>query len=364
VRRLHSGLRRAGTLQAPPLKGHSQQPYSDARSPSPTGADEEYDYDNDSVRAEEDGYFRGPSQQGSQGQYPTSPIGRSSPWSTPGASNDWRTQLQGNINPNIGSGPSGIDDVSRALSTLEINQQYAAGNAGNGYQQGQSTYPPRFNPPHNFVLQAPGARGGVGSGNGASRKLHLVTDLDNPLQQGSVQSASAYVPPIGHGMQQNQPQRQNDRDDQHTRDRAFTASGSGPWDAKERFMGSRMSNPNLHNVYQTKNGGAGIPSVPSIPAQYLNQGQGPRMGLANASQGNQQSPEGRGSSQGSNAQSPPGDALITSPIDVPSLIATKGYNPAEFDTRPLFVSCSCDPVQLVGRDHQLTSLTDDRPVTS
>ena len=184
-------------------------------------------------------------------------------------------------------------------------------------------------------------RGSGGSGNGAQRKLQLVTDLDNQLQQGSVQSASAYVPPIGHGLPQNQPQRQNDRDDQQPqRDRAFTASGSGPWDAKERLIGGRMSNPNLNNMYQAKNGGPGIPSVPPIPSQYLSQGQGPRMGLATASQGNQQSPDGRGSSQGSNTQSPPGDNFLTSPIDVPTLIATKGYNPAEFDTRPPSVSCT------------------------
>ena len=319
------------------MRGPLQQTYSGPQSPSPTGADEEYEYDNDSVRAEEDGYFRASNQQ-TQGQYPTSPIGRSSPWSTPGPGNDWRTQLHGIVNPNIGPGPNGIDDVSRALSALEINQQYAAGSAGNGYQQGQSAYPPRFNPPHNFNLQSPGMRNNGGADNGASRKLQLVTDFDGGVQQSSIQSASAYVPPIGHGIQQHQNQRQGERDEQQQhphRERAFTASGSNPWDSKEKLLGGRMSNPNLHGVYQNK-GGPGIPSVPQIPTQYLNnQGQAPRMGLANA-QGNQQA--SRASSQGSNTQSPPADNFITSPIDVPTLIAAKGYNPAEFDTRPLFVS--------------------------
>lgn len=338
MRRLNSGLRRAGTLQAPPLKGHPQQAYSDAQSPSPTGADED-DYDNESqgLRSEED-YFRMPAQQG-QGQYPTSPMSRTSPWGTPGApNNDWRTSLAGNVNPNIGPGPSGVDDVSRALSALELNQQYAA---GNGYQQGQSAYAPRFNPPHHFDLQPPGMRNNGSSGMSASRKLQLVTDLDNQLQQSSIQSASAYVPPIGHAMQQQQQQgRQSDRDEQHHyRDRALTASGSNPWDAKERLLSGRMSNPNLHNLYQNKNG---IPSVPPLPAQYLNnQGQAPRMGLAN-SQGTQSSHDRRGSTHSSSQHSPPFDNNssnnITSPIDVPSLIATKGYNPAEFDVRPLFVS--------------------------
>ncbi|EKM55293.1 uncharacterized protein PHACADRAFT_255797 [Phanerochaete carnosa HHB-10118-sp] len=316
MRRLTSGLRRAGTLQAPPLKGQVQQSYSGAQSPSPTGA-EEYDDDNDSVRAEEDdGYFRMPSQQG-QGQYPTSPIGRSSPWSTPGAGNDWRTQLAGNINPNTGAAPSGIDDVSRALSALEINQQYATGNAGNSYQQGM--------------------RNNGGVGNGASRKLQLVTDLDNQMQQGSIQSASAYVPPIGHGMQQGQGQRQAERDEQpHHRERSFTASGSGPWDSKDRPAGNRMSNQNMHSVYQGKSGNTGIPAASSLSSQYINnQGQAPRLGLANASQHSQQSSEGRASS-GSNNPSPPADNFLTSPIDLPTLIATKGYNPADFDTRPLF----------------------------
>ncbi|KIP12361.1 hypothetical protein PHLGIDRAFT_82176 [Phlebiopsis gigantea 11061_1 CR5-6] len=329
----NSGLRRADTMQAPPIKERTPQAYPGPQSPSPTGADEEHDYDNDSVRAEEDGYFRASNQQ-NQGQYPTSPIGRSSPWGTPSAGNDWRTQLHGIVNPNIGPGPNGIDDVSRALSALEINQQYAAGNPGNGYQQGQSAYPPRFNPPQNFNLQSPGMHNNGGAGNGASRKLQLVTDLGGGVQQGSIQSASAYVPPIGHGIQQHQNQRQGERDEQqqhYHRDRAFTASGSNPWDSKEQLLGGRMSNPNLHGIYQTKNGGPGVPSVPQIPTQYLNnQGQAPRMGQANY----QQAP--RASSQGSNTQSPPADNIITSPIDVPTLIAAKGYNPAEFDTRPLF----------------------------
>lgn len=149
MRRLNSGLKRAGTLQAPPIKGPAQQGagmYSGAQSPSPTGADEEYDYDydNDSVRAEEDGYFRGPGVQQGQSQYPTSPIGRSSPWSTPGSQNDWRTQLGGQVAANIGPSVGGIDDVTRALSAIEVSQQY--GGSGNNYQQGQFIHPPRSSP--------------------------------------------------------------------------------------------------------------------------------------------------------------------------------------------------------------------------
>ena len=40
-------------------------------------------------------------------------------------------------------------------------------------------------------------------------------------------------------------------------------------------------------------------------------------------------------------QSSPGQAaapgFINTPIDVPTLIATKGYNPIDFDTKPSFV---------------------------
>ncbi|KAJ3548210.1 hypothetical protein NM688_g5325 [Phlebia brevispora] len=312
VRRL-GGLKRAGTLQAGPLKGHPQHGiYSGAQSPSPTGADE--DDDDDSTRADEEpGYFRLPAQQG-QGQYPTSPIGRSSPWSTPG--NDWRTQIGGNGGSNMGAGAGGVDDVSRALSALEIQQQYNAGN----YQQ---------------TLR----NGGIAAG--GSRKLQLVTDFDHQVGQG-IQSASAYVPPIGHGLQQqNQSQRQNEREEQQGshphRDRALTTSGN-PWDQKERLLGDKVSNANLQNLYQApqgKNGNAGVSNVPNIPPQYLgNQGQAPRLGPQGGNNG-QQSQGGRGSAQGSN-QSPPADSFLTSPIDVPTLIATKGYNPVDFDTRPLF----------------------------
>ncbi|EMD38199.1 hypothetical protein CERSUDRAFT_64463 [Gelatoporia subvermispora B] len=326
VRRLATGLRRAGTLQA--------NPYSGAQSPSPTNADE-YD-DNDSVRAEEDSYF-GLASQGQQDRYPVSPLGRSSPWSTPG--NDWRNQVGPTTAAQFANaGNAGIDDVSRALSALEISQQY--GNNGGNYQQG----PPRFNPPQSQQMQ--GVRSGSGGSNGGSRKLQLVTDLDGRgtgQPQGAVQSASAYVPPIGHGMGQSSQSAQgqrsnNEREDQSQqghRDRAFTASGTSNWDQKERLLNGRASNTSLHNLYQTQqgklggNGNGGIPSVPPIPAQYLNQGQAPRLGSSVSS-------SSQGHSRGQSSQGGSLDGFITSPMDVPTLIAAKGYNPVDFDTRPLF----------------------------
>ncbi|KAH9928210.1 YT521-B-like domain-containing protein [Fomitopsis serialis] len=301
VRHLTSGLKRAGTIQAGPMKSQTKGvPYSGAQSPSPTNAEEEYD--NDSTHAEEDSYFGLPTQQG-QGQYPGSPIGRSSPWNTPG--NEWRTQMGGSGTSQFGSngGNIGIDDVSRALSTLEINQQY--GGASGGFQQ------------------APGMRG---NNNSSSRKLQLVTDLDARNAQSSVQSASAY-------QQQQQQQQHQQQQQQHTgRERAFTASGTTTWDQKERILGGRASNPSLHHLYQ-KNGAGDIPNVPPIPSQYLNQGQAPRMGVASPPLGSQA--HSRAQSQ-SGSQSGSLEGFISSPIDVPTLIATKGYNPVDFDTRPLF----------------------------
>ncbi|KAI0748493.1 YT521-B-like domain-containing protein [Daedaleopsis nitida] len=312
VRRLASGLKRAGTLQVGG-KGAQGVPYSGAQSPSPSNADEEYD--DESVRAEEDSYFQ------QTGQYPNSPMGRSSPWSTPGG--EWRAQMGGNgiAYNNVGSN-AGIDDVSRALSALEISQQY--GNV----QQGQS---------------APGMRGGNGNG---SRKLQLVTDLDSANNQ-AVQSASAYVPPIGHGTQQGLAGQQVNREGQqqqhqpHQRDRAFTASGGTPWDNKERLLVGRASNTSLQQLYQqgkmADGSGQNIPSVPSIPPQYLNQAQAPRLGASGsaaslAGQGSQ----GPGVNQGGGNQGGGVETFLNSPIDVPTLIATKGYNPVDFDTRPSF----------------------------
>lgn len=328
VRHLTSGLKRAGTIQAGPVKSQAKGiSYSGAQSPSPTNAEEEYD--NDSTYAEEDSYF-GSSGQHGQGQYPGSPMGRSSPWSTPG--NDWRNQVSGN-------GNTGIDEVSMALSAMEINQQYNM-NAGN-FQQGQSTHPPRFNPSHPPPMQAPGMRSGSGSSTGSSRKLQLVTDLDGRNMQNAAQSASAYVPPIGHALspvsQAREEQQQQQQPQAHTgRDRAFTASGTSTWDQKERILGGRASNPSLHHLYQGgKNGNGGdVPNVPPIPSHYLNQSQAPRMGITSPNL-SQASAHSRAQSQGG-SQSGPLDNFIGSPIDVPTLIATKGYNPVDFDTRPLF----------------------------
>lgn len=177
--------------------------------------------------------------------------------------------------------------------------------------------------------------------NGSSRKLQqIVTDFDDRQPHGSVQSAAPYVQPIGQGYgQQNQiGQRRQQEHSEYiqptTRERALTATGTTTWDQKERLLGGRSSNPNLHHLYDKNGNGQDIPNVPSIPAQYL-QNQAPRMGAGTPmnAQGQQ---SGRGGQ--SHSQNPSADGYAGTPIDVPTLIATKGYNPVDFDTRPLFVS--------------------------
>jgi YTH domain-containing family protein len=332
-----SGLKRSGTLQA---QIRHPTVAEDHHSPSPPEAEEEY-YD-DGQSYEEEAYFRQSPPATQQQFQATSPIGRQSPWNTPG---EWRS-------PGSNSSSSSnvaIDDVQRALSALEIasntNQMYQANN-GN-FQSGQSVHPPRFNPNHPPAAQAPGMRNnndnGINNGGQSNRKLQpLVTDFDGrrtPTSQGNQGpvSASAYVPTIGHRPQQQQqpqqPQRGMSMNAQSTsNDRALTAAGSSSWDQKAR-LGGRGSNPNLQYMYtqgqQGRPDGAGIPSVPAIPPQYLQQqpgGQGLRPDMT---------PQGQpGQGQGGNGL----QGFVNSPIDVPSLIALKGYNPSNFDTRPSFVS--------------------------
>ncbi|KAH7914003.1 YT521-B-like domain-containing protein [Hygrophoropsis aurantiaca] len=325
VRQMSSaGLKRAGTLQGGPrhqVVGHS---------PSPPHGEEEYDEEQELVNPyEEESYFPSrsppPNQQqyGGQGQYPTSPMGRGSPWNTPGGSTEWRTP--GGTTYTSG-GNTGIDDISRALSALEVNSSNMYNNNG-GYQSGQSAHPPRFNS-HNppAVLSSGIQRHNAQRSSGSSGKLQLMTDLDGrktPVGQtttGPV-SASAYV----QGQHQQRGAGTNDG-----LDRALTATAANTWEQKDKLLGQRTSNPNLNYGYAQGQKG-NIPNVPPIPAQYLNQqggGHAPRMGTS-FGQGQPQSGQNEGV-----GQSMPG--FIGSPVDVPSLIAAKGYNPANFDIRPPF----------------------------
>ncbi|TFK54675.1 YTH-domain-containing protein [Heliocybe sulcata] len=315
VKHTSSGLRRAGTLHAgTQLKNHHGSGYP--QSPSPTNADEGYDDDHNQHAYEDESYFARQAQQGS--------------------GTEWRTPT-GNAAPN-----TSIDDVSRALSNLDVagngNQAYPT-----NYPAGQSAHPPRFNPAHPPPAQALGSMRGNNlrnDNNGRGVKLNLVTDLEGRKTpaQGPV-SASAYVNPVGQavGQQQRAVNERSDRD-QGPRDQVpITATGTTTWDQKERLLGGRISNPNLHQIYNSQ-GGKDVPAVPPIPNHYLqnqntgNNGQAPRLGVNTNYGGFVQS--GMQGQMNMNNGAAPG--FITSPIDVPTLIATKGYNPVDFDSKPAF----------------------------
>ena len=132
---------------------------------------------------------------------------------------------------------------------------------------------------------------------------------------------------------------------QQQRDDRGQAPGGNGWDQqRDQGLRGRGSNTNMNYGYQqgtshTKsgngngsgNGGIGsVPSVPPIPPQYLQQqgqGAGGRPGLGVATSFNNQTPP---------SQNPVQQGFVTTPIDVPSLIATKGYNPSSFDIHPQF----------------------------
>ncbi|KIK93796.1 hypothetical protein PAXRUDRAFT_828613 [Paxillus rubicundulus Ve08.2h10] len=302
-----SGLKRAGTLQ----QTGSRHGATVGQTPSPPDAEEEYDEEQELVNPYEDeSYFTSrsspPNQQqyGSQGQgqYPPSPIGRSSPWGTPGSS-DWRTP-GGSFSV---SGAGSIDDVTRALSAMEFNSTNQLYSNSHGFQGGQSAHPPRFNPTQLPPGLSPGGMrpNSTQGGNGTSRKLQLNTELDGRKT------------PTGQSRGFN-----NDGD------RALTATVATPWDQKDKLLGQRTSNPNLNYGYN-QGQKSNIPNVPPIPAQYLNQMgtiQAPRLGFG---QGQSQQTQGDNNPQ-------PLAGFLSSPVDLPTLIATKGYNPPNFDIRPQF----------------------------
>ncbi|PPQ78169.1 hypothetical protein CVT25_015502 [Psilocybe cyanescens] len=322
ARKTSTGLRRSGTLQAT-LPAHSQT--STPPEPTEQTEEEEYAYEQEDPSAYEEEYYARSQQQPQQyQQYSNSPIGRTSPWST---TNEWR-QGQGYG----GNGNAAIDDVQRALSALELASNQSSTAAGYGSYQPtpqSGNPPPRFNSAQAAPLQhqstgSRGSNGGNGN-NGNGNKLQMNNDFDGrktPLSQPQRG---------GYGQQQSGQQRD---------------------DRGENLRG-RASNPNLQYGYQqgatghvksnssgsnTAPGSSGtVPSVPPIPQQYLQQGQ---------AQGNQGNRPGLGvattfpTSSSAPSAVPTGQTpvqpFVNTPIDVPTLIATKGYNPAQFDTRPQF----------------------------
>lgn len=285
---------------------HNSQNNTPPDTPESNEETEYNNYEEDSNAYDE--AYGGVQQVSNQGY---SPIGRQSPWAP---QNEWRTVggfVGGNgSNPNIA-----IDDVQRALSAIEIasNQggQYQSQQNIASYQGGQSAYPPRFNPAYPPPVQAPGLRNSGNNGNGNGRDLRLVTNTEGrktPVTQGG-----------------SYPQQQYQQD-------ARSQPSGGSWDNKEHTLNTRTSNPNLQYGYQQGGkGGSTIPSVPPIPQQYLSQQQ-------QQSRANQPSYTPTSGQQGQQQQGASGQNFsVTTPVDVPSLIATKGYNPTNFDIRPQFV---------------------------
>lgn len=295
-------------------------PSNEENFPEEEQQDEEYQY----AAQKSNAYPQGP------GQYTPTSVGRNSPWSL-SSNNEWK------YSPMAGNGAATLDDVQRALSSLEIsggNYQGFGGAAG-----GQTALPPRMNQqtggqPSNVRKADNGSLGGGngnGNGNGIgqggihqlqrqrSGKLQLQTDIESgkgPISPG--------VPPIG-----------------QQRHRASISSSQGSighgqhdersWDQRERGLVSRTSNSNLQ--YSANFDASGLPPNPPIPAQFLTQqvGSAARIGVTSPFGQNAQ-----GQVQQTGGQQMPG--FINAPIDVPSLIAAKGYNPAAFDCKPAFVS--------------------------
>lgn len=271
-----------------------------------------------------------------QGQYGLGAVSlnnRSSPWSSGnGSGNDWRTPSSSGFSTG-GAGGAAVDDVQRALAQLELSSN----NSGSpqipqqiygGYPQ-TGVHPPRFsnltaarnnagNGNNGGGANAYGNNSGANGNNG--RKLQLVTEFDGrktPL--GAAATGSPYY-------QQQQ----------------------AAWDgnaSKERILTSRASNPNLQYGYQQSGGkspstassggvgasvGGSVPNVPPIPVQYLQQNQ-QRMG------GGPFGGPGMPQPQTQHTGQTPTQPFANTPIDVPTLIQTKGYNPPTFDTRPQFV---------------------------
>jgi YTH domain-containing family protein len=341
-------------------------------SPSPPEVEENFVEED----AEEEEYFQQQMSAVPQNQaqgYSGSPIGKS-PWNTP--SREWKGAGAGGTNPaaySANGASSTMDDVQRALSALELSSSRASPRGTPQLMQvnnapGQSQ-PPRFSNQASPNLRAPNT---VGTGL-RSVDLRLVTDFNAQMaasslyQSGQVQqnsgsqgyqgpfSAAAYVPPIGHGApgqlgasRTSVPtgsmgagagrSGQLGNELSHAgqpEERAATASGV-MWDPKDRVLGSRSSIPNLQYQQQQVNQGwnnSGGPPVPTIPAQYLQQ-QAPRLGaVANYGSGLGSQANSNGGQPSNNPGAP---GYVGSPIDVPTLIATKGYNPTNFEIRPSF----------------------------
>ncbi|KAJ7024272.1 YT521-B-like domain-containing protein [Mycena alexandri] len=248
------------------------------------------------------------------------------------------------------------------------NMGIGGGNMGVG---GQSAHPPRFNPTHppgmqpgmrsnnNPNMQAQGnpnvnrhghghtassnsagshgsghshgggSSGGNGSGNGAgngngSNKLQLVTDFDGrktplggqqPVSAGGSNAGAGSAGYLAH--QQQQQQQAYLQLQQQQQQQLAQGGGNQTWgNAGDAQGGGRMGG--YQQQQQPREAGRGF------------QGQGQGQGQQQQQQQQQQ----QGGTRIPSGQTP--TTSTNTPVDVPSLIASKGYNPASFELRPPF----------------------------
>jgi YTH domain-containing family protein len=238
---------------------------------------------------------------------------RQSPWGPP--EKDWRGPT--NSNQSYGLVGPQLDDVQRALATLDL---------GTG-QVNQQIQPPRFN-------RQPGLKDSPS--NPHLRQDNRDFDSDANLQGGY--NSNQYRGLAGRALPAGT---QSSHSTVGALRRPASAAGNDVSDYQggntERQLRSRVSNPNLQYGPDRDVFGSGttspLPPVPQIPAQYLNQAtavQPPRLG-ANPIYANNYI-------HNPIASYATNDSMANPIVDIPSLIAAKGYNPVNFDTKPANVT--------------------------
>lgn len=332
--------------------------------------DDEAEYaGEESAEFEEPGSWHGHGQQSSDGHQAYPPPGawnqgapQDGPWKAAG-SGEWRAP----------GGPGQMDELSRALGGLDIQ-----------HPQPQPSYPqggPRFNPnarqpspnlQQPYIDPQQNAYGG--------RRLQLYTDVNAaPANHGPV-SASAYVPPIGHGTTSPPLLTRTVR-----LFKAFMSQIDDPLIAVYRGR-SEASLAIVSLVLATRTPtflkpttvatvGANLETCP-----HLRQFQPSTLTITaiittddqevTAEVETTRGAYGGSGSQGTGVTIPtqpqlqPGNpaTYLASPIDVPTMISQKGYNPATFDIKPAFVSTSESAKRIAVRSVLTGSLLRDQIV--
>lgn len=313
-----SGLQRFPTVSSkPPKRSNTMNAPTETANEYPA----DYEEEEQPTQADEQGTFSPAEAYGGIQQNPWGSGGTETNWNT---NADWRMNQQQQI---------GIDEVTNSLSNLELQQRQAQAQAPN-YARGG----PRFDmgasgqyTDYNQQLQQQALT--------QAQRMQLNTEVPAP---GAPGSAPAYAPPIGHA-----PYGSNQRDSVASagsgdKDHPRTAPGA-EWEQKNRMLKSQGSNSgqNFHGQYNNAFGNA-----PLVPTQYMGMGQAGRHGNMGMTGGNFGGPnfvpagvatQNNQNQQQQQQQLDP-SMYIGSPIDVPSMISRKGYNPPTFDIRPALVS--------------------------